>query len=170
MGWIVWIIVIGVIASGVVIFTKSRAASWTPDGGPASTTPSDNAARNPVEASPVDPRPFGSVTDELTKLMALRDGGALSEAEFAAQKARVLSGSATTSTLFSGTVDVVLVRVGRRKINVIKVVRELFQLRLKDAKDLVESAPATMCTGVPEVEARRIVAMLEAEGATCELR
>ena len=66
--------------------------------------------------------------------------------------------------------DVVLKSAGDKKIQVIKVVRELTTLGLKEAKDLVESAPQTIKQGVSKEEAENMKAKLEAEGATVELQ
>ncbi|MCS7221973.1 MAG: 50S ribosomal protein L7/L12 [Anaerolineae bacterium] len=66
--------------------------------------------------------------------------------------------------------DVILKEVGAKKINVIKVVRQLTNLGLKEAKDLVESAPATVLQAVAKAAAEDAKKLLEAEGATVEIR
>ena len=66
--------------------------------------------------------------------------------------------------------DVVLVSGGDKKLNVIKVVRELTGLGLKDAKDLVESAPKTLKEGVAKDEAEAIKKQLEEAGAEVEVK
>jgi large subunit ribosomal protein L7/L12 len=66
--------------------------------------------------------------------------------------------------------DVVLSAVGDKKINVIKVVREVTSLGLKDAKDMVESAPATVKEGVSKAEAEEIKKKFEEAGAQVELK
>ncbi|MCL5237528.1 MAG: 50S ribosomal protein L7/L12 [Nitrospirae bacterium] len=66
--------------------------------------------------------------------------------------------------------DVVLTAVGDKKIQVIKVVRELTGLGLKEAKDLVDGAPKPVKTGVSKEEADSIKAKLEAEGAKVEVK
>ena len=66
--------------------------------------------------------------------------------------------------------DVVLTAVGDKKINVIKVVREVTSLGLKDAKDLVESAPANVREGVSKEEAEEIKGKFEEAGAQVELK
>lgn len=68
------------------------------------------------------------------------------------------------------TFDVVLAAAGDKKIQVIKAVREVTTLGLKEAKDLVESAPQPLKTGVPKGEAEALKAKLEAEGATVEIK
>ncbi len=66
--------------------------------------------------------------------------------------------------------DVILKEVGEKKINVIKVVRALTNLGLKEAKDLVESAPATVLTAVSKEVAADAKAKIEAEGAKAEIK
>ena len=66
--------------------------------------------------------------------------------------------------------DVVLASFGAKKLDVIKVVRELTGLGLKDAKDLVEAAPKTLKEGVSKDEAEKIKESLVAAGATVEIK
>jgi large subunit ribosomal protein L7/L12 len=66
--------------------------------------------------------------------------------------------------------DVVLKAAGEKKINVIKAVREVTSLGLKEAKDLVESAPATIKEGVNKDEAESIKKKFEEAGATVEVK
>ena len=65
---------------------------------------------------------------------------------------------------------VVLATVGAQKINVIKEVRAITSLGLKEAKDLVEGAPKPVKEGVTKDEAEKIKKQLEAAGATVELK
>ena len=65
---------------------------------------------------------------------------------------------------------VTLKDIGANKISVIKAVRELTTLGLKEAKDLVESAPATVKEGINKEEANNIKQKLEAAGATAEIK
>jgi large subunit ribosomal protein L7/L12 len=65
---------------------------------------------------------------------------------------------------------VVLAGAGDKKINVIKVIREITGLGLKEAKDLVEGAPKDVKVDVPKAEAEEIKKKLEAEGAKVELK
>ncbi len=60
--------------------------------------------------------------------------------------------------------------IGEKKINVIKEVRAITGLGLKEAKDLVEAAPSMVKEGVPEAEANEIKAKLEEAGATVEIK
>jgi len=66
--------------------------------------------------------------------------------------------------------EVVLKDVGAKKINVIKVVREVTSLGLKEAKDLVDGAPKTVKEGVTKEEAAEIKKKFEAEGAQVEIK
>lgn len=66
--------------------------------------------------------------------------------------------------------DVVLTAHGDKKIQVIKEVRAITSLGLKDAKDLVEGVPATIKEGVPKEEAEKLKAQLEAAGAQVEVK
>ncbi|KKJ75200.1 50S ribosomal protein L7 [Kiloniella litopenaei] len=75
-------------------------------------------------------------------------------------------GAAAEKTEF----DVVLASVGDKKINVIKEVRGITGLGLKEAKELVESAPKAIKEGVDKAEAEDIKGKLEAAGATVEVK
>lgn len=66
--------------------------------------------------------------------------------------------------------DVVLTAVGDKKINVIKAVREVTSLGLKEAKDVVEGVPNTVKEGVPKEEAEAIKKKFADVGATVELK
>ena len=66
--------------------------------------------------------------------------------------------------------DVELTEVGAAKVKVIKVVREVTGLGLKEAKELVDNAPKTLKEGVSKAEAEEIKAKLEAEGAEVSMK
>lgn len=66
--------------------------------------------------------------------------------------------------------DVILAAVGDNKVGVIKAVRAVTTLGLKEAKDLVESAPATVKEAVPKADAEKMKKDLEAAGAKAELK
>jgi large subunit ribosomal protein L7/L12 len=66
--------------------------------------------------------------------------------------------------------DVILKTVGEKKINVIKAVRAVTSLGLKEAKELVESAPAAVVSAVTKEVAADVKKQLEAEGATVEIK
>lgn len=76
------------------------------------------------------------------------------------------AGAAEEKTEF----DVILVEAGANKINVIKEIRGITSLGLKEAKDLVDGAPKTVKEGAPKAEAEEIKAKLEAAGAKVELK
>ena len=66
--------------------------------------------------------------------------------------------------------DVILKEAGAKKIQVIKVVREVTSLGLKEAKDLVDNPPKAVKEGVSKDEANQVKAKLEEQGATVELK
>ena len=66
--------------------------------------------------------------------------------------------------------DVILKAAGQQKINVIKAVRGITDLGLKEAKELVDSAPKAVKEGIPESEANEIKSQLEEAGAEVELK
>lgn len=66
--------------------------------------------------------------------------------------------------------DVILANFGAKKLDVIKAVREITGLGLKDAKDLVESAPKAIKEGVSKDEAEKVKAALTEAGATVEIK
>ena len=79
-------------------------------------------------------------------------------------------GAAVVAQEEKSTFNVVLVSTGEKKIQVIKEVRAITSLGLKEAKDLVESAPKVVKEGVSKDEAAKLKAQLEASGATVELK
>ena len=66
--------------------------------------------------------------------------------------------------------DVILTAAGASKLNVIKIVREITGLGLKDAKDLVESAPKAIKEGLSKADAEELKKQLEENGASVELK
>lgn len=66
--------------------------------------------------------------------------------------------------------DVILAEVGPEKIKVIKAVRELTGLGLKEAKEVVDNAPKAVKEGVSKEEAEKIAAAFKEVGATCEIK
>ena len=101
---------------------------------------------------------------ELSKLLEEKWG--VSAAAPAAAAAAAPAAAAEEKTEF----DVVLDAAGEKKINVIKEVRTITGLGLKEAKDLVEGAPKPVKEGVNKDEADKIKAQLEGAGATVELK
>ena len=82
----------------------------------------------------------------------------------------VAGGAAAPAAEEKTEFDVILASFGANKLNVIKAVRELTGLGLKDAKDLVEGAPKTVKEGVSKDEAEKIKAALTEAGATVEVK
>ncbi|MBO5970137.1 MAG: 50S ribosomal protein L7/L12 [Clostridia bacterium] len=82
----------------------------------------------------------------------------------------VAAGAAAPAVEEKTEFDVILASFGAKKLDVIKVVRELTGLGLKDAKDLVEGAPKTIKEGVSKDEAEQVKAALTEAGATVEIK
>lgn len=80
------------------------------------------------------------------------------------------SGMAAEAAELKTEFDVVLAEIGANKINVIKVVREVTGLGLKEAKDLVEAAPKAVKTAVSKDEADKIKKQLEEVGAKVDVK
>src|SRR6201999_1071251 len=80
------------------------------------------------------------------------------------------AGAAAAPAEVKDEFTVLLTAAGDKKINVIKVVREITGLGLKEAKDLVEAAPKAVKESVPKADADKLKAKLEAEGAKVELK
>ncbi|HXX56926.1 MAG TPA: 50S ribosomal protein L7/L12 [Thermodesulfovibrionales bacterium] len=80
------------------------------------------------------------------------------------------AGAAAPAAEEKTSFDVILASAGEKKIQVIKVVRELTGLGLKEAKDLVDGAPKPVKTGVTKEEADSIKAKLEEQGAKIEIK
>jgi len=79
-------------------------------------------------------------------------------------------GAAVEAAVAKDDFDVVMTSFGEKKINVIKEVRAITGLGLKEAKEMVESAPVTVKEATPKAEAEEVKAKLEAAGATVELK
>ena len=106
---------------------------------------------------------------ELADLVkALEEEFGVSAAPVAA--APVAGGAAAPAAEEKTEFDVVLKAAGASKLNVIKVVREITGLGLKDAKDLVEAAPKTIKEAVAKDEAEKIAEQLKAAGAEVEVK
>ena len=89
--------------------------------------------------------------------------------DYAPSKGQSLTSAAAPAEV-KDEFTVVLAAAGDKKINVIKAVREITGLGLKEAKDLVEAAPKPVKEGVPKADAEKLKAKLEAEGAKVELK
>ena len=105
---------------------------------------------------------------ELAKL--LKEKWGVSAAAPVAMMAGAPGGAAAAPAEEKTEFTVVLATVGAQKINVIKEVRAITSLGLKEAKDLVEGAPKPVKEGVTKDEAEKIKKQLEAAGATVELK
>lgn len=81
-----------------------------------------------------------------------------------------MAGAAAPAVEEKTEFDAILATIGTNKIQVIKVVRELTGLGLKEAKDLVDGAPKPVKEGVSKDEAQKIKAKLEEQGATVEVK
>jgi large subunit ribosomal protein L7/L12 len=104
---------------------------------------------------------------ELSKMLEEKWGvSAAAPVAVAAAGAPGAAAAAEEKTAF----DVILAAAGAQKINVIKVVRELTGLGLKEAKDLVEGAPKPVKTGVAKEEAETMKKKLTDAGATVEVK
>ena len=119
------------------------------------------------------------LVEELSKLTVieaaelskkLEETWGVSAAAPVAVAAAAAGGDAAEAAEEKDTFDVVLAAYGEKKINVIKEVRAVTSLGLKEAKDLVESAPKAVKEGVGKDEAEEIKAKLEGAGATVELK
>ena len=88
----------------------------------------------------------------------------------AAAVAAPAAGGAAAAAEEKTEFDVILVEAGANKLNVIKEIRGITSLGLKEAKDLVDGAPKTVKEGAPKAEAEEIKAKLEAAGAKVELK
>ena len=121
---------------------------------------------------------LNKIIDELSKLTVVEAAelskqleekwGVTAAAAVAAPAAGAAAGGAPAEEKDEFTV--VLASSGDKKINVIKEVRAITGLGLKEAKDLVEGAPKEVKAGVPKKEAEEIKAKLEAAGAKVELK
>ena len=105
---------------------------------------------------------------QLSKLLEEKWG--VSAAAPVAVAGPAAGGAAAPAAEVKDEFTVVLAAAGDKKINVIKAVREITGLGLKEAKDLVEAAPKPIKEGVPKADADKLKAKLEAEGAKVELK
>jgi large subunit ribosomal protein L7/L12 len=105
---------------------------------------------------------------ELSKMLEEKWG--VSAAAPVAVAAAGAAGGAAAAAEEKTAFDVILATAGAQKINVIKVVRELTGLGLKEAKDLVEGAPKAVKTGVSKEESETMKKKLTEAGATVEVK
>jgi large subunit ribosomal protein L7/L12 len=107
---------------------------------------------------------------QLVKLMEETFGVSAAAAAVAAPAASGGGGEAAAAAEEKTEFDVILQAAGGNKINVIKVVREVSALGLKEAKDLVEAAPKAVKEGVSKEEAETVRQKLADAGATVEVK
>ena len=108
---------------------------------------------------------------EVSELIKMREEKfGVSAAAAAVAVAAPAAGGAAAAAEEKTEFDVVLAEVGSNKIAVIKAVRELTGLGLKEAKDMVEGAPKAVKEGLPKADAEEAKKKLEAAGAKVELK
>ncbi len=110
---------------------------------------------------------------ELSNLVkALEDkfGVSAQAMQVAAVGAPAAAGASAAAAEEKSTFDIILASIGDKKIQVIKEIRVITKLGLKEAKDLVDQAPKTVKEGVSKEEAEEIKKQLEAQGATAEIK
>tara|TARA_R110002124_G_scaffold218262_1_gene384112 strand:+ start:3405 stop:3788 length:384 start_codon:yes stop_codon:yes gene_type:complete len=112
-----------------------------------------------------------SVMDIVSLIEAMEEKfGVTAAAAVAAAPAAAGGGDAGAAAEEQTDFDVVLTAAGEKKVNVIKVVRAVTALGLKEAKALVDGAPSSIKEGVPKAEAEDIKKQLEEAGGTAELK
>ena len=100
----------------------------------------------------------------------LKDKYGIEPAAAAVAVAGPAAGGAAPAAEEKTSFDVVLTEVGPSKLKVVKAVKEACGLGLKEAKDLVDGAPATLKEGMAKAEAENLKKAIEAEGAKVELK
>jgi len=111
-----------------------------------------------------------SVLDLSNLIKELEEKFGVSAAAVAAAPAAAAAGGDAAAAEEKTDFDVVLIGAGEKRINVIKVVREVTGLGLKEAKDFVDSLPKAVKEGVPQAEAEEIKKKLEEAGASAEIK
>ncbi len=111
-----------------------------------------------------------SVMDVVDLISAMEEKFGVSAAAPVAVAAGPAAGGEAAAEEEQTEFDVVLTSFGSSKVPVIKAVREITGLGLKEAKDLVESAPASVKEGIEQGEADELKAKLEAVGASVEIK
>mgnify|MGYP001546309967 CR=1 FL=1 len=111
-----------------------------------------------------------SVMDVVDLISAMEEKFGVSAAAAVAVAAGPAAGAEAAAVEEKTEFDVVLASFGSQKVPVIKAVREITGLGLKEAKDLVEGAPAAVKEGISKEEADGIVKKLEEAGATVEVK
>jgi large subunit ribosomal protein L7/L12 len=107
---------------------------------------------------------------ELSKLLEQKWGVSAAAVAVAAVSGAAGGGAAAPVVEEKTEFDAILTTIGEKKIQVIKVVRELTSLGLKEAKDLVEGAPKPLKQGISKEEAETVKKKMEEVGATVEIK
>ena len=111
-----------------------------------------------------------SVMDVVQLVEAMEEKFGVSAAAAVAAAPAAAAGAPAEAVAEKDEFDIVLTATGDKKVNVIKAVRGITGLGLKEAKDLVDGAPASIKTGVAKADAEKAKADLEAAGASVELK
>jgi large subunit ribosomal protein L7/L12 len=111
-----------------------------------------------------------SILDVVEAVKAIEDEFGIKAAAAVATVAAAPAAAAAEAVEEQTEFTVTLTAVGDSKINVIKAVRELTQLGLKEAKDLVDAAPKPVLENVSKADAEKAVARLKEAGATAEIK
>lgn len=111
-----------------------------------------------------------SVMDVVDLISAMEEKFGVSAAAAVAVAAGPVAGGEAAAAVEQTEFNVVLASFGSQKVPVIKAIREITGLGLKEAKDLVEGAPSTVKEGVSKTEAADIKKKLEEAGATVEVK
>jgi len=111
-----------------------------------------------------------SVLDLSNMIKELEEKFGVSAAAVAAAPVAVAAGGGAAVAEEQTEFDVVLVAAGDKRINVIKVVREVTGLGLKEAKDFVDALPKAVKEAIPKAEAEDVVKKLEEAGASAEIK
>ena len=111
-----------------------------------------------------------SVMEVVELVAAMEEKFGVSAQAAVAVAAPAASGDSGDAPEVKDSFDVMLASVGEKKVNVIKAVRALTGLGLKEAKDLVDSAPSLIKEGASTADAEEAKKQLEEAGATCELK
>jgi large subunit ribosomal protein L7/L12 len=111
-----------------------------------------------------------SVMDVVELVSAMEEKFGVSAAAAVAVAPAAAGGEAASAAEEQTEFNVILASAGEKKVNVIKAIRAITSLGLKEAKDLVDGAPASVKEGVSKDEAESIKKQLEEAGATVELK
>lgn len=111
-----------------------------------------------------------SVMDVVQLIEAMEEKFGVSAAAAVAVAPAAAAGGAAAAVEEKTEFNVILASSGEKKVNVIKAVRAITGLGLKEAKDLVDSAPSTVKEGINKAEAENAKKQLEEAGATVELK